>query len=78
MNIIQIKNNDESLPSCIFEKGSSITDPSEIANVFNSYFSSIGETLQSKIHSSHLSFTRYLKNPNIHSLFVSPTDSTEV
>ena len=53
-NIIQIKNNNESLPSCIFENGSSITDPSEIANAFNSYFSSIGETLQSKIHSSHL------------------------
>ena len=55
-----------------------MTDPSQIANTFNSYFSSIGETLQSKIHSSHISFTRYLKNPNIHSFFVFPTDSTEV
>ena len=77
-SIIQNKNNAESLPTCIFDKGSSVTDPSQIANTFNSYFSSIGETLQSKIHSSHISFTRYLKNPNIHSFFVSPTDSTEV
>ena len=61
-----------------FDNGSSITDPSQIANVFNSYFSTIGVTLQSKIHSSYLNLTKYLKNPNIHSFFISPTDSTEV
>ena len=66
------------MPTCIVDNGLSVTDPSQIANVFNSYFSSIGETLQSKINSSYLSFTRYLKNPNIHSFFISPTDSTEV
>ena len=77
-NIIQIKTNTDSLPTCIFDEGSSITDPTQIANVFNSYFSSIGSTLQSKIHSSHLNFTKYLKNPNVHSIFISPTDSTEV
>ena len=76
--IIQLKNNSDSLPTCLFDNGSSITDPSQIANVFNSYFSTIGETLQSKIHSSYLNFTKYLKNPNIHSFFISPTDSTEV
>ena len=68
-NIIQIKNSAASLPTCIFDKGSSISVPSQIANVFNSYFSSIGRSLQSKIHSSHMDFTRYLKNPNIHSNF---------
>ena len=77
-NIIQMKNNTGSLPTCIFDNGSSITDPIEIANTFNTYFSSIGEVLQSKIHSTHLSFTRYLKNPNIHSLFISPTDTNEI
>ena len=77
-NIIQIKNNTGSLPTCIFDNGFAITDPSQIANTFNSYFSSIGETLQSKIHSSHTHFTRYLKNPNVQSLFISPTDSNEV
>ena len=77
-SIIQTKNTNDSLPTCIFDNDVSITNPNHIANTFNSYFSSIGETLQSKIHSSHLSFTRYLKNPNIHSLFISPTDSTEI
>ena len=77
-SIIQTKNTSDSLPTCIFDKDVSITDPTHIANTFNSFFSSVGETLQSKIHSSHLSFTRYLKNPNIHSFFISPTDSTEI
>ena len=77
-NIIQIKNNTGSLPTTIFDKGYTITDPSQIADTFNSYFSSIGGTLQSKIHSSHLHFTRYLKNPNIHSIFISTTDANEV
>ena len=70
-NIIQIKSNTNSLPTSIFDKGSSITDPSQMTNTFNSYFSAIGETLQSKINSSHLNYTKYLKNPNIHSIFIS-------
>ena len=77
-DIIQIKSNKSYLPNCILEKGSSLIDPTQIANAFNCYFSSIGETLQSKIHSSYLHFTKYLKNPNINSLFISPTDSTEI
>ena len=36
------------------------------------------KTLQSKIHSSYINFTKYLKNPNIHSIFISPTNDTEV
>ena len=45
-SIIQIKNSAASLPTCIFDKGSSITDPSQITNAFNPYFSSIGRSLQ--------------------------------
>ena len=77
-DIIQIKNKTGSTPTCIIDKDISITDPFQIANTFNSYFSSIAETLQKKIHSSHIHFTRYLKNPNVNSLFISPTDNTEV
>ena len=77
-NIIQIKNNNGNSPSCLLDKGISITNPSEIASIFNSYFSSIGKTLQSKITSSYLNFTKYLKNPNIHDFLVLPICSTEV
>ena len=77
-NIIQMKNNADSLPTCILNNGFSITDPTQIANSFNDYFSSIGQTLQSKIYSSHTHFSKYLKYPNIHSFFVFPTDKIEV
>ena len=72
-NIIQTKSTINSLPTYILNK-----DPIQIANTFNSFFSPIGENLQSKIHSSHTNFTKYLKNLNICSLFISPTDSAEV
>ena len=77
-NIIQTKSTINSLLTYILNKETSVTDPIQIANTFNSFFSSIGEDLQSKIHSSHTNFTRYLKNPNIYSIFISPTNSTEV
>ena len=78
-NIIQMKNRTDSLPTCILNnKGISISDPLEIANTFNLYFSSIGGDLQSKIHSSHTNFSKYLKNPNVNSLFISPINANEV
>ena len=77
-SIIQIKNKGESFPTCILEDGSYINDPNVIANKFNSYFTSISTNIQSKIHSSHTNFYKYLKEPNAHSFFLSPTDSLEI
>ena len=77
-NIIQLKHNSDASPSCLLNKGLTITNPVEIATIFNSYFSSIRKTLQSKITSSYINFTKNLKNPNVQSFFIFPTDSTEV
>ena len=55
-----------------------ITDPTLIANKFNSYFTSIANDIQSKIHSSHTNFYKYLKEQNAHSFFLSPTNSLEI
>ena len=77
-NIIQIKDKKDPFPSCILENGSSITDPTIIANKFNSYFTSIANDIQSKIHSSHTNFVKYLKEPNIYNFFISPTSQFEV
>ena len=77
-NIIQLKNNENAIPTRILNGDNIESDPTKIENTFNSYFSSIGKTLQSKIHSSYIHFTKYLKNPNINSFFVSPTNTTEV
>ena len=53
-------------------------DPLEISNIFNNYFSSVGEKLASRVPSSSCSFTDYLSsNYNTNSFFfdvVSPVD----
>ena len=78
-NIIQMKNRTDSVPTCILNnKGLSISDPLEISNTFNLYFSSIGRNLESKIYSSHTNFSKYLKHPNVNSLFLSPVNVNEV
>ena len=46
-----------------------IEDPTEIANVFNSYFSTIGENLANKIPSSNKHFSKFLGQPNAKSIF---------
>ena len=40
-----------------------IEDPNDIANVFNSYFSSIGENLGRKIPLAKKHFSEYLNEP---------------
>ena len=55
-----------------------ISDPLKIANVFNNYFSSIGEKTQSKTRFSNKTYTDYLHGDNLNSFFITPTDSEEV
>ena len=77
-NIIQVNNNKNYFPTCIVDNGLSITDPTLIADKFNSYFTSIANDIKSKIQSSHTNFYKYLKVPNAHSFFLSPTNSLEI
>ena len=53
-------------------------DPLKIANVFNNYFSSIGEKTRSKTRISNKNYTDYLHGENFNSFFITPTDSQEV
>ena len=54
------------------------TDPLEISNIFNNYFSSVGEKLASRVPPSSCSFTEYLSPNNYPNSFffdaVSPVD----
>ena len=59
-------------------KNKNIEDPKEIANVFNSYFSTIGENLAKNIPSSNKHFSRFLGQPNANSIYFSPTTKYEV
>ena len=75
INICDPRNNS---PTCISHNNATITDPVIISNTFNDFFTSIASKLQSSIHYSHTDFKKYLKTPNLHSIFISPTESTEI
>ena len=48
------------------------------SNNFNNYFSSVGELLADKIHSTPNEFKSFLSAPNINSIFVNPATENEV
>ena len=55
-----------------------IEDPVNIANVFNNYFSSIGENLARDIPPSNKQFVDFLDQPNPNSMFLLPTNRNEI
>ena len=77
-SLINIRAKNTSLPSCLSHGNDIITDPTEISNHFNDFFTSIAGKIQSSIHSSHTDFKKYLKTSNLHSIFISPTNSNEI
>ena len=58
--------------------GSSISDPSAIAEVFNGYFSNIASNLDSDIPHSNTSLLYFLGAPVENSFFCPPSDSEEI
>ena len=55
-----------------------ITNPAEIAEAFNSFFTSIGPELASKINCNKKHFTDYLSKPNKNTMCFIPTDQHEI
>ena len=58
--------------------GTNIHDPSLYANSFNSFFTNIGPELASKINNTHTHFTNYLSDQNQDSIFLNPTNPSEI
>ncbi len=76
-SIININSTLKNDASSLLINNELITDPMEIANSFNNYFSSIAEELQGKIFQGH-DFTTYLTDRNDHNFFITPTDKIEI
>lgn len=55
-----------------------VTDPLDISNEFNKYFTNIGKNMADSIPDSDYDIEHWMKNKNQHSLFLAPTDPTEV
>ena len=62
--IINIKNKASDYPTCIIVDGVTITDPTQIANKFNEFYTSIADDiLQKRKYTGNKSFKDYLRNP---------------
>ena len=77
-SIINVKNTCNFTPSHIVKNGVAFTEPKSIANRFNEFFSTIGNKVQDKVYSDHVSFENFLNNPSHDSIFLTPTSPLEV
>ena len=55
-----------------------LIDDKKIVNTFNHYFVNVAENLSKQIQKPNTKFQDYLKNPNMHSLFLKETTTHEI
>ena len=58
--------------------GKLTSDPIKVANEFNCYFTSIADNLRQKIPKTPKSFKHFLKEQNLHSMFLAPISESEI
>ena len=77
--IISLKTKNSDYPSCIIDNGNTITDPTEIANKFNNFYTSIADNILTKRkYNGNKSYRDYLTNPLDISMALYACDETEV
>ena len=76
--IISLKDSTFTVPSIIIEDNISLTNPKDIADAFNNYFSNVATGIKSSIKYSRNKFFDFLPQININSFFINPTDKTEI
>ena len=64
--------------NCLLINGKAVSQPKDIAEHFNDYFTSISKELQKHIPPTKRNFSDYLKNPIAESLFLTPTTPEEI
>ena len=72
------KSKKNNTPSSLLIDGKTITNPKDIAESFNNFFTCIGAKLQSNIPSTRRHYFDYLKHPNPETFFISPTTPDEI
>ena len=60
------------------ENGNVITDQKKVSEKFNHFYTTIADNLVSKLGNSNNKYQDYLKNPNVHSLFLNEIEPDEV
>ena len=72
------KSKKNNTPSSLLIDGKTITNPKDMAESFNNFFTSIGAKPQSKIPPTRRHYFDYLKHPNSEAFFISPTTPDEI
>ena len=65
-------------PASLNINGKISSDPLSIANCFNQYFSSVANSVRTKIPPATKHFSSYLNNPNPNSIFLTPCSPLEI
>ena len=73
-----MKDSTSTVPSTIIEDNISLTNPKDIADAFKNYFSNVAAGIKSSIKYSRNKLFDFLPQININSLFINPTDETEI
>ena len=78
--IVNLKSKSYDNPTCVLdENGDSLTDPTDISNNFNTYFSSVAETiLDERKYAGDGNFRKYMPKPLPNSIAVDPVDGNEI
>ena len=78
--IVNVKSKSYDSPSCLTDKnGQSITEPSEISNSFNNYFSTIADSmLDERKYEGDGNFLKYLHASTPNSISLDPVDGDEI
>ena len=80
-SIVNIKTKNYESPTCLIKENKSITDPTDISNEFNNYFSNVADViLDKRRYNGKKSYAEFLTDPSpnyINDVF-NPTDEIEV
>ena len=72
-------NNINCLENTIGNKKVNVTDPQEISNLANNYFTNIAKNiLEKRLYNGNKHFKQYLESPNPNKFFFVPTNEDEV
>ena len=77
-NIITLNNPSSDVPRALSVNDVTISDPCDIVNTFNNYFSSIAKKTKDNIHYSHKHYSDYLSDKCKNSFFIHPTNKDEI
>ena len=77
-SILNINNNQSNILKILVSNDTTSTEPTEIANMFNNFFTSTAARTKENIKYSHKHFSNFLKNRSDDSFFLSPTDKYEI